>query len=254
MSLLGKAFIVTGGASGIGKSTVRKLLGLSAQVHVIDIAGNIPTHQGLSGQLESYPGVNITSRKDVRAVFDRISAQKNVQLGGLAHCAGIVRPTQCSEEGDEFLRQLWDVNVLGTWNVNTEFHRSFTALHGNSGAKASANASIVNVGSMASVKGMPGIPGYVASKHAVLGLSRSFAQTWGSIGMRVNCIAPGAVNTPMIQMTQVVTEEDPSAAKYMGALKTLLEPDEVAETILFLLGDGSSSITGQLVEVNGGWP
>lgn len=249
MSLLGKAFIVTGGASGIGKSTVRKLLELAAQVHVLDISSKIPTHNDLAGQQQSYPKVNISSRKDVKAVFDRIAAQKNVQVAGLVHCAAILRPTETSEAGDENLCQLWDVNVAGTWNVNTEFHQLVKSSRVS--GEVDSIASIVNVGSMASVRGIPGLAGYVASKHAVLGLTRSFAQSWASAGLRVNCVAPGAVNTPMIQGTM---DDAPVAAAYKGALKSIVEPEEVTEAIMFLLGKSSSAITGQVVEVNGGWP
>ncbi|EFY96935.1 NAD(P)-binding domain protein [Metarhizium robertsii ARSEF 23] len=123
MSLLGKAFIVTGGASGIGKSTVRKLLELSVSVHVLDISSKIPTHNDLAGQQQSYPKVKISLRKDIKAVFDQIATQKNIRLAGLVHCAAILRPTKISEAGDEHLRQPWDVNIVGTWNVNTEFHQ-----------------------------------------------------------------------------------------------------------------------------------
>ncbi|KID84761.1 NAD(P)-binding domain protein [Metarhizium guizhouense ARSEF 977] len=254
MSLLGKAFIVTGGASGIGKSTVRKLLQLSAQVHVVDVASDIPAHAGLAGRQTNHANVDVASRKHVRAVFDKIAAraQEGVQLGGLVHCAGILRPTEASEAGDEYLRQLWDVNVLGTWNVNTELYRLVKASRESSagGARVDALASIVNMGSMASVRGIPDAPGYVATKHAVLGLTRSFAQSWASVGLRVNCVAPGAVNTPMIQ--GMVLED--VAPAYRGALRSLIEPEEIADTVMFLLGKGSSAITGQVVEVNGGWP
>ncbi|EFY84315.1 hypothetical protein J3459_016972 [Metarhizium acridum] len=251
MSLLGKTFIVTGGASGIGKSTVRKLLELSAQVHVVDIASDIPAHGGLAGQQRNHANVDVASREHVRGVFDKVAAQKDVQLGGLVHCAGIMRPTEASEAGDEYLRHLWDVNVLGTWNVNTEMYRLVKASReSGAGAGVDALASIVNIGSMASVRGIADAPGYVATKHAVLGLTRSFAQSWASAGLRVNCVAPGAVNTPMIQ--GMVLED--VAPAYRGALRSLVEPDEIADTIMFLLGKGSSAITGQVVEVNGGWP
>ncbi|KFG82949.1 putative short chain alcohol dehydrogenase [Metarhizium anisopliae] len=253
MSLLGKAFIVTGGASGIGKSTVRKLLELSAQVHVVDVATDIPAHAGLGGRQTNHANVDVASRKHVRAVFDKIAAraQEGVQLDGLVHCAGILRPTEASEAGDEYLRQLWDVNVLGTWNVNTELYRLVRASRESSaGARVDALASIVNMGSMASVRGIPDASGYVATKHAVLGLTRSFAQSWASVGLRVNCVAPGAVNTPMIR--GMVLED--VAPAYRGALRSLIEPEEIADTVMFLLGKGSSAITGQVVEVNGGWP
>ncbi|KHN94562.1 NAD(P)-binding domain protein [Metarhizium album ARSEF 1941] len=258
MSLAGKAFIVTGGASGIGRSAVRKLLGLAAEVHVVDAASDVATHEGLAGRQRNHANVDVASRAQVRNVLDRIAAQSDAPLGGLVHCAAILRPTEASEAGDDQLRRLWDVNVVGTWNVNTELYRLVRAARGSgsgsgsgSGARPSVDAlaSIVNMASMASLRGIPDVPGYVATKHAVLGLSRSFAQSWASVGLRVNCVAPGAVNTPMIR-GMVIDAGSP----YKGVLRHVLEPDEVADTIVFLLGEGSSAITGQVVEVNGGWP
>ncbi|KAH7141830.1 hypothetical protein EDB81DRAFT_654149 [Dactylonectria macrodidyma] len=249
MSLTGKAFIVTGGASGIGRATVKKLLERSAKVYVLDVS-EIPVHEDTPGQQMSYSKADVTTRDSIKAIFDKIAAQDS-QLSGLVNCAGILRVTEDSAEGDETFRLLWDVNVVGTWNTNTEFYQSVKASRERSGNQNPPAASIVNLGSMASVRGMPGLSGYVASKHAVLGLSRTFAQKWGPEGFRVNTVAPGAVNTPMIG-GMAGSESDTAA--YKGAFKDLSEPEEIADAILYLLGDGSSSITGQLIEINGGWP
>ncbi|KAH7254763.1 hypothetical protein B0J15DRAFT_559156, partial [Fusarium solani] len=237
MSLVGQAFVVTGGASGIGKAIVKKLLELSAKVYALDLS-EIPTHSSTPGELVPFSRVDVSSRASVKSVFDKISPQDS-ELRGLVNCAGILRATDGSEKSDESFRLLWDVNVMGTWNTNTEFRNFHRA------------ASIVNLGSMASVRGIHGLSGYVASKHAVLGLSRTFAQEWGPESFRVNAVAPGAVNTPMIQG---MAGDDSHNAAYKGAFKSLSEPEEIADVILYLLGDGSSSISGQLIEVNGGWP
>ncbi|RSM14947.1 hypothetical protein CEP52_000989 [Fusarium oligoseptatum] len=250
MSLAGQAFVVTGGASGIGKAIVKKLLERSAKVYALDLS-EIPTHTDTPGELVPFSKIDVSSRESVKSVFDKISPQ-DPELCGLVNCAGILRATDGSEKSDESFRLLWDVNVMGTWNTNTEFYKFVkSSREKKSGAEKHRPASIVNLGSMASVRGIPGLSGYVASKHAVLGLSRTFAQEWGPESFRVNTVAPGAVNTPMIQG---MPQNEPQNAAYKGAFKSLSEPEEIADVILYLLGDGSSSISGQLVEVNGGWP
>ena len=250
MSLSGQSFVVTGGASGVGKATAKKLLDQSAKVYVIDVS-EIPTNSDSPGKLVPFSGVDISSRQAVKSVFDEISRQDS-ELRGLINCAAILRLTSDYENSDESFRLLWEVNVIGTWNTNTEFFQFIKSSREKStGSDAKHPAvSIVNVGSMASVRGFVGLSGYVASKHAVLGLSRTFAQEWGPQGFRVNTVAPGGINTPMIQG---ITQDWDNLA-YKGAFKQLSEPEEIADTIIYLLGDNSSSISGQVIEVNGGWP
>ena len=250
MSLSDQSFVVTGGASGVGKAVVKKLVDQSAKVYVIDVS-EIPTDHDSPGKLVPFSGVDISSRQAVKSVFDEISRQDS-ELRGLVNCAGILRPTSDYSNSDESFRLLWEVNVIGTWNTNTEFFQFIkSSREKSSGSDAKHPAvSIVNVGSMASVRGFVGLSGYVASKHAVLGLSRTFAQEWGPQGFRVNTVAPGGINTPMIQG---ITQDWDNLA-YKGAFKQLSEPEEIADTIIYLLGDNSSSISGQVIEVNGGWP
>ncbi|KAL3487039.1 hypothetical protein BJX62DRAFT_241436 [Aspergillus germanicus] len=163
MSLAGKVFVVTGGASGIGKATVKKLLSQSATVHVVDLS-ELPVINSSGGRYIRHSRVNVALRNDVNAVFTNITQQSS-RLDGL----------------------LWDVNVIGTWNTNTEFYQSVKRLCQrlpNVQDDAQPSALIVNLGTMASVRGIPGMAGYVASKHAVLGLTRTFAQEWGPMGFR----------------------------------------------------------------------
>ncbi|OBT73789.1 hypothetical protein VF21_07979 [Pseudogymnoascus sp. 05NY08] len=248
MSLAGRAFVVTGGASGIGRATVNKLLQLSATVHAVDKATTITNNTKHNCKLFTYPGIDIGSRQQMTKVFDKISEQSPTPLRGLAHCAAILAPSPTSAEGDEGLERLWTTNVLGTWITSTEFRRCLQKSPG--WASMDTGASIVNVGSMASLRGIPGLSGYVASKHGVLGLTRSLAQEWGPEGIRINCVTPGTVMTPMVQGMLPSGDAKPL---FHIAGKQVADPEEIADTILYLLSDQSSNIFGTVIETNGGW-
>ncbi|KAI8650032.1 hypothetical protein LRP88_11352 [Fusarium phalaenopsidis] len=127
MSMLGKTFVVTSGASGIGLAIVHKLV-----------------------QMHSTPSL------------------KGLKLHGLVNCAGIVRQHPATVENDAIFKQVLDINLGGTWNLTTEFMRVVNA---EDATAKKPDTSIVNIGSTSSYRGFPFIPGYVASKHAVLGLT-----------------------------------------------------------------------------------
>lgn len=251
MTLDGKTFVVTGAASGIGRAIVKKLLELSATVHVIDKADTIADDSNSAGKLHIHSSVDVSSRQAVEQVFNTIFST-STKLHGLVNCAGIVRQHASTVESDDLFRQVWEVNLGGTWNMTTQFAKGFEVGEGVQAPdkKAGATVSIVNIGSMSSVKGLPGFPGYVASKHAVLGLTRAWAQEWGPSGVRVNLIAPGIVKTSMT--TNGGANDD--LPVFPTALKPFAEPEDISSVAAFLLGSESSYITGQVIEVNGGWP
>ena len=250
MSLFGKSFVVTGAASGIGLATVQKLLQHSATVHAIDKSESIPTVHDSGGKLWVYPAVDVSCRTSVNKTFRDIS-ERSPKLSGLVNCAGIVKQHKSSTSDDDVFKQVLDVNLVGTWNVSTEFVHVVQATKKTSPA-IEADVSIVNIGSTASFRGMPGIPGYVASKHAVLGLTRAWAQEWGSLGIRVNLVGPGVIRTAMTQPEG--SADTDSMVTFPTALnKPFAEPEEIARTIIFFLSDASSYVTGQGLEANGGW-
>ncbi|CEJ87823.1 hypothetical protein VHEMI04524 [[Torrubiella] hemipterigena] len=253
MSLLGKTFVITGGASGIGKATVQKLLELSATVHSIDKSKNIPQINEHAGCLYSYGGVDISARHAVKDTFTSIMGRSTI-LNGLVNCAGILRTTQLSEEADADFETLWRVNVQGTWNVGTEFYRHAyrASANAHSDEPVAETAAVVNIASMAGVKSYPGLSAYVTSKHAVVGLTKSMALEWGHKGIRVNCIAPGKVLTPMVLQPPPSMPEIQASKPDVGVIKDALSADEIADTVLYLLSSASSGVVGQTIEVNGG--
>lgn len=250
-----RAVIVTGGASGIGLETVRKLLKLSAVVHIVDRATSIPSDVRSSSNSFFYPSVDVTSRDNVRKTFQSI-LQKTPDIYGLVNSAGICPHSGGYIESDEAYKATMNVNVDGTWFFGTEFLRYIESSH--QGGSVEGRGALVNVGSSASIKGFSTLGAYCASKHAVLGLTRTWALDFASKGVRVNLVAPGGTDTPLAraQIEEAGTRGQMSASNGQAVipLGRLGKPDELADAIVYLLGNESSYITGQVLPVNGGYP
>jgi NAD(P)-dependent dehydrogenase (short-subunit alcohol dehydrogenase family) len=148
------------------------------------------------------------------------------------------------------------VNVKGTFIVTQEFMQHVLALPEQRNVHSKPSLSIVNIGSGASTKGYASFGAYVASKHAVLGLTRTWALDFAPFGVRVNIIAPGPINTPLM----AAQLKDPGARGEAARqstnnipLRRFGETDEIAAGVLFLLGSSSSYVTGQLLAIDGGF-
>lgn len=122
----------------------------------------------------------------------------------------------------------------------------------------SDHGSIVNASSVAGVIGMPNNAAYTASKHGVIGLTRSVAKEVGARGVRVNAICPGYIDTPMNQKSKVIQEANGNKEARDGKIVAVAlgrngRAEECAEVIAYLLGGGASFVTGNAVSVDGGW-
>lgn len=269
-SLANKAYVVTGAASGIGLATVRKLLARSATIHMLDSAKSFPelinaTGNGKNDEYKvfQYPSVDVSSRASVSQAFKNILS-RTPQIDGLVNSAGICPSSGGVLENDETFDRTIDVNLKGTWNVGTELLRNILESRSRSSIKAAwewkagngGACSVVNIGSSASYYGFSTLGAYVASKHAVLGLTRSWALDFAPHGVRVNLVAPGGVRTPLSQAQFDDAERGDMSREVFPLipLKRFAEPEELADAIVFLLSDQSSYVTGQVLKVNGGWP
>ncbi|KAM5341978.1 hypothetical protein ACJ41O_015009 [Fusarium nematophilum] len=257
-----KAYIVTGGFSGIGLATVHKLLRASAVVHVLDRDQSPPAaldEAKSSGRLYLYPSVDVSSRESVSKTFAEI-LKRSPKISGLVNSAGICPSDGTILENDDTFDRVIAVNLRGTWNVSTELLRHVQETSPASSFEGwkpgQGGISIVNLGSSASYYGFQTLGAYTASKHAVLGLTRTWALDFARFGVRVNLVAPGGTTTPLsLAQFEYKTRGDMSreVAQYIP-MKRFGEPGEQADAIVFLLGDQASYITGQLIGVNGGWP
>ncbi|KAJ9642222.1 hypothetical protein H2204_002591 [Knufia peltigerae] len=250
-SLANKAYLVTGGFSGIGLATVNKLRSEGAIVHAIDLSKSPPAHLVSDKSVYTYPGVDVSSREQVIALFKSI-LQVTPEIYGLVNSAGICPVSSGVIEPDDTFKAVLNVNVIGTWNTCTEFFQE--ALRRQKEGLPKLNTSVVNIGSTASLKGFSTLTAYVASKHAVLGLTRSWALDFVDAGVRVNLVAPGGTKTPMAmaQVEDKGVRGEASRSKPVNPQNRFGEPEEQAEAIVFLLSDAASFITGQALPVNGG--
>ena len=119
--------------------------------------------------------------------------------------------------------------------------------------KQESGGVIVNCSSIAGLVGFAGLPAYVASKHGVLGLTRSAALEYATRGIRVNAVCPGAIATPMLERVMGDDEEGRAAMIANEPVGRLGRPEEIASAVLWLCGDGASFTTGQALAVDGGW-
>ena len=237
-----KVAIITGAASGLGLASARRLAEEGATVVMADI--NAELGEAAAAQINgaSFAALDVTREAPWIALIEKVVAQHG-RLDILLNSAGIVQLASIEETTEEVWRKVNAVGTDGTF---------FGCKHALEAMKAAGAGSIINMCSTASIQGGPNIFAYAASKSAIRGMTKSIAclSTQNGYGVRCNSIHPGNMQTPMLQGVQdIVRENNPEAAKGMENI-WVGQPDDIANMVLFLASDESSSVNGAALVVD----
>jgi NAD(P)-dependent dehydrogenase (short-subunit alcohol dehydrogenase family) len=237
--------LITGGASGIGLATAERLLASGWKVAIADRDA-----AGLEAQRRAHagsPGVAVLSL-DVtdEAAAEGAVAQVVQALGGLdgvVNSAGIAADIPALDTPVDLFRRIMEINVTGTFIVARAAARIM---------KDRGGGAIVNMASVSGVRGSKGRSAYGASKGAVVTLTQVLANDLARYSIRVNAVAPGPVDTPMVKAMH--TDKDRALWTRHIPMRRYAEPAEIATVIEFLLdGTRSSYVTGEIVAADGGF-
>lgn len=224
--------LVTGGSQGIGLAIARRLAQAGAEVHITGTRESSEDYEGdLSGL--HYHRLRLQSEEERREVCERFAA-----LDILINNAGMASDDEYTMSG---FHRVMDVNLNAVADICFQLKPLL----------ASTKGAIVNIGSCASFLGIRRQPAYTASKAALLGFTRAIADEWIGDGVRVNMLAPGFVETRIIQSVA----DNPAAsdgAKRAIPARRFGRPDEIATAVLFLASENASYIVGQSLVVDGG--
>lgn len=246
-SLQGKVVVVTGGASGIGQAIVESFAKQQARVLFLDVQDQaaealIRNLQGLDAYAPTYFHCDLTDIRELQRCMEQI-LQLFPAIDVLVNNAGNDKRHRIEDVNSEF----WD------WCLQTNLkHQFFAAQAVLPGMRRAQRGAIINMSSIGWVIPSTGLPVYVTAKAAIVGMTRALAHELGSDGIRVNCVMPGAVFTER-QQRLWFTEEYKKEILKRQALKTHVQPEDVAKLILFLASDESLAITNQSFIIDAGW-
>ena len=242
-SLDGKRALITGAAKGQGAAAARLFVQLGASVVIADVLDE--PGQALADELGAAAGY---VRLDVSSACAWAAAVGTAaeRMGGLdvlVNNAGIIRAAPLETMPLATYREVVDVNQVGC----------FLGMQAVTGPMRDAGGgSIVNISSVAGLKGVPGVIGYVASKWAIRGMTKAAALELGAYGIRVNSVHPGTVDTDMVNGPDFAAVDRSGVLQRPARCRASGEPDEVAALVGFLASDASGYITGGEFVIDGG--
>lgn len=226
--------LITGASRGIGRACAEAFYRDGWEV-----AANYLSSDDKAAELKEVTKLHKADVSDVTAVGKMAEAVGEVDV--LLCCAGIAKSGLVTDFTDDEIHRIFDVNFFGTLNCIRAFLPGM--IHRKKGC-------IITMSSMWGQTGASCESVYAASKAAIIGLTKSLAKELGPSGIRVNCIAPGVIDT---DMNRNLTAEDMELLRQDTPLEAIGRPEDVANAALFLASERASFITGEILSVNGGF-
>ena len=247
--LKGKVAVVTGGAMGIGEATARKLAGEGVAIAIFDLnreaGAKTAAEISSGGRACDFLACNVSNASEVASAVDAVVA-KHGGIDILVSNAAIQDYGDVVTTTEEAWDKLMDVNLKGCFLA-----AKFAVPH----MLKRENAAIVVVGSVQSMTAIGNSVAYVTSKHGLLGLTRALALDYAQKGIRVNCICPGSIDTPMLRWAASLDPDPENVIRTCGrmhAMGRIGRTEEVANAIVYLASPLASFITGAALVVDGG--
>jgi NAD(P)-dependent dehydrogenase (short-subunit alcohol dehydrogenase family) len=244
----GKVAFVTGGSAGMGAATVRAFAEAGAAVAIVDVDGAAAERFAAQLNDEGLQALGIACDVSDEGQVKEAVARTVAAFGSLDMAfnnAGIMLPpVDSADEAAEAFDKIVAVNLRGVWaSMKHELVQM----------RAQGSGAIVNCSSLGGLVGGSGRATYHATKHGVLGQTKSVALQYGPHGVRVNAVCPGTIATPMVERMTAAGELDLEASAAGVPLGRLGRPEEVAAAVLWLCSDAASYVTGVALPVDAGY-
>ena len=235
-SLEHRVAVITGGASGIGLATARRFVAAGAEVTLVDRDDARTVAAAINAAALR---VDVTDGDAFGAALDSVAAEHG-RIDVLVNNAGVFGEGLIDDLSDDDMRRAFEVNTIGV-------------AHGlrHATPHMGPGTSIINTASLAGQTGFPGYAAYSASKAAVIALTRVAALEYGPRGIRVNCICPGSVDTPMLA-AQPSGDIEAGLIGVAAPLGRIVQPDEVAALMHFLAAEDCPVLSGLAIAIDGG--
>lgn len=245
--LAGKAILLVGASGGIGADAARVFAAEGASLLLVARSeaplAELVDELRADGADAGYATGDIASAADVARVV-RTAVDRFGRLDGAFNNAAITQAGLLEDVPEEEFDRILTVNIKGTWLCLREEIRVM---------RAQGSGAIVNVSSIGGLRGSSGMGAYQATKHAVIGLTRTAAHDAGPAGIRVNVIAPGPIESPMLDRTREAIPGGVEARIAATPLRKAGQGAEVGNTVAWLLSDRASHISGAILPVDGGF-
>jgi len=241
-----KVAVITGASMGMGLAAAKAFAAAGAHVALVDILDASAQAEALTAA--GYKAVafvcDVADEKQVKATVEKIAEQFG-SIDFAFNNAGIQAPPQeLADVSNETYDRTIDVNLKGVWNfMKYELQQM----------RKQGSGAIVNNSSIGGLVGVPGRAAYHASKHGILGMTKSVALEYASQGIRINAVCPGIIITPMVEDMLVNQAEAMDVLIEQLPIKRLGKAEEIADVVLWLCSNASTYVIGQAIAVDGGY-